>query len=243
MECGGGGAGGGRAAGGQAVGRHGTGAPDRPDRPTACATSRPSPLARWRTGHRRVRLRARRRDRAGLDDPHRRRAGHRQVHAAAPGRRSSGDRGPHGALRQRRGVARPDPAPGRPPHRRRRGGARARRDAARGHRRRRRRDLGRRRRHRLDPDRLYRHAGERARQRGAGAGVLRPAHALRQGERDGGDRGRPRHQGRRASPGPRPSSTSSIRCSTSRARSPSITACSAPRRIGSARWTSWASSR
>ena len=41
------------------------------------------------------------------------------------------------------------------------------------------------------------HAGERARQRGPGAGMLRPAHALRQGERHRGHRGRPRHQGRR----------------------------------------------
>ena len=106
--------------------------PQPPDRLRNVATE---PLARWRTGHQRVRLRARRRDRAGLDDPHRRRAGHRQVHAAAPGRRAAGGGGPHGALRQRRGVARPDPAPGRSPDRRRRGGARARRDAARGDRR------------------------------------------------------------------------------------------------------------
>ena len=41
--------------------------------------------------------------------------------------------GPHGALRQRRGVARSDPAPRRPAGRGRRRGARARRDAARGH--------------------------------------------------------------------------------------------------------------
>ena len=42
--------------------------------------------------------------------------------------------GPHRALRQRRGVARPDPAPGRPAGRRGRGrGARAGRDPARGH--------------------------------------------------------------------------------------------------------------
>ncbi len=85
-----------------------------PFRRPACAMSLPNPLARWRTGLPRVRLRARRWNRARLDDADRRRAGHREVHASAAGGRPAGDRGAHRALRQRRGVARSDPASGRP---------------------------------------------------------------------------------------------------------------------------------
>ncbi len=84
-----GGRGGGGAVG-RAAGRHGRAVRRPPARLRDVATE---PLARWRTGHRRVRLRARRRHRAGLDDPHRRRAGHRQVHAPAPGRGAAGDGG------------------------------------------------------------------------------------------------------------------------------------------------------
>ena len=58
-------------------------------------------------GHRRVRLRARRRHRAGIDGARRRRAGHRQVDAPAAGR-GAACRAPasRDALRLRRGIAR-----------------------------------------------------------------------------------------------------------------------------------------
>ena len=104
----------------------------------ACATWRRARCERWRTGLPEFDFVLGGGIVPGLDDPHRRRAGHRQVHAAAAGRGAARDRRPHRALRQRRGVARPDPAPRRAAARRGRGrGARARRDPARGHPRRR----------------------------------------------------------------------------------------------------------
>ena len=198
MECGGGGAGGGRAAGrsgGQKARRRPR---DRADRPTRLRDVATAPLARWRTG---------------LDEfdfvlgggivpgsmiliggePG---IGKSTLLLQAAARLRGG--GPHGALRQRRGVAGPDPAPGRPADRRRR--ARCTCSARRGSR----RSSGAAGAISADVvvidsiQTVYtEHAGERARQRGPGAGMLRPAHALRQGERDCGHRGRPRHQGRR----------------------------------------------
>ena len=79
-----------------------------------------NPLERWRTGLNEFDFVLGGGIVPGLDDSHRRRAGNREVHAAAAGGGAAGDRRPHRALRQRRGVARPDPAPGRPPGRRRR---------------------------------------------------------------------------------------------------------------------------
>ena len=72
----------GRRAQGRCSGR---GADAASSRRSGCATSSATPLAALAHRPRRVRLRARRRHRARLDDAHRRRAGHRQVHAAAAG--------------------------------------------------------------------------------------------------------------------------------------------------------------
>ena len=106
---------------------------------------------------------------------HRRRAGHRQVHAAAAGGGAARGGGPHGPVRQRRGVAGPAPAPRRTPRTKTPG--RSTSSARPGSRRcsARPRALAAERPHpRLHPDRLHRHARERARQRRPGARVAPP---------------------------------------------------------------------
>ena len=152
--------------------------------------------------------------------------------------------GPHGALRQRRGVARAAPAARRP--------ARARTPGAV---------------HVLGETRLeaildaaapigadvlvldsiqtvYTDSLESA---PGNVGQVREcagaADALRQGERAPRSSWWVTSPRAAASPGPRRWSTSSTRCSTSRARPRSTTACCAPPRTASARWTSSACSR
>ena len=171
------------------------------------AASRSTPRLRDVTGSerraledraRRVRLRARRRHRSGLDDPHRRRAGHRQVDAAAAGRGAARGGGHRHALRVGRRIARSRSscAPT--------GSTESAGDvsllsetnletilatsaavapAV----------LDR----RLDPDGVHRRSRGRAGQRRAGARVRRAADALREGERHHGVRRRTRDEGRR----------------------------------------------
>ena len=94
VERGGGGAGG-RAGGGRA-GAAERGRATRAHRPPGRAARlrdvATTPLARWRTGLHEFDFVLGGGIVPGLDDPDRRRAGHRQVHAAAPGRGAAGDR-------------------------------------------------------------------------------------------------------------------------------------------------------
>ena len=150
-------------------------------------------------GHRRVRLRARRRHRPGLDGAHRRRARHRQVDAAAAGRGArcrapasptlyvSGEESRAAGQAARRPARRAAPATSTLLSETNLETILATAAAA---------APGRADR-RLDPDRLHRRPRRRAGQRGPGARVRRAADALRQGERHRGVRRRARHQGRR----------------------------------------------
>ena len=87
---------------------------------------------------------------------------------------------------------------------------------------------------RLDPDRLHADARLDPGLARAGARVRGPAHAVREDHGHADDPRRPRHQGRRRSPAPRRSSTSSTSCSSSRATAVRTGSC-ARTRTGSAR--------
>ena len=134
--------------------------------------------------HRRTRPGLRRRSRARLDDPGRRRSRHRQIDAAAAGRRLARGAWRRGRLHHRRGGDRSGAAARRAARgRRHAGAARLGEQRARHHRRARQRARPRCRRRRLDPDDVSRHARQLARhgQPGArrGAGADRPRQAPR----------------------------------------------------------------
>ena len=165
---------------------------------TECRSARAHRGGRARPG-------ARRRPRARLGHAARRRAGHRQVHAAAAGCRRGWPRAGHGALRLGRGVAASrcgsGPSGSAPCARRLWLAAETRcRDVLGPHRRRSSPTL---RGRRLHPDRVRPRARLGAGLGGPGARVRPPARAGGQGARPGRGARRPRHQGRRPRRAPR----------------------------------------
>ena len=148
--------------------------------------------------HRRARPRAGRRHRPGLDGAARRRAGHRQVHAAAAGRREPGPDDGSGAVQLGGGVGAPDQVAWRAARRRPGAAVPARRDLPRADPRRARTRPPRPARGRLDPDHLLAQDAIGSRQHRPGA---RGGHAaaVRGEEPERADlRGRARDQGRHA---------------------------------------------